>query len=134
MLTSNKETKRVSSIKFLGMLLYENFSWKDYIRVIQNKISKNVSLLYKAKRILSVHAIKQKRILNVHALKFLYFSFRHNYLNYGNIGRASSTWTKQKKLASNEKQAIRIIDSECYDIREKMSEINILNIHKINIY
>lgn len=40
----------------------------------------------------------------------------------------------KKKLASNEKQAIRIIDSECYDIREKMSEINILNIHKINIY
>ena len=64
----------------------------------------------------------------------MYFSFRHNYLNYGNIGRASSTWTKQKKLANNEKQAIRIIDSEYYDIREKMSEINILNIHKINIY
>ena len=50
---------------------------------IENKISKNLGLLYKA-----------KRVLNMNALKSLYFSFIHSYLNYGNIVWASVTQTK----------------------------------------
>ena len=106
--TSNKEIQQVSSIKFLGILLYENLTWKDKIIVKEKKISKNLDLFYKA-----------KRILNANAINCFYFSFIHTYLNYGNIVRASSVQTKLEKLASKRKQSIKMIDNECDDIRKK---------------
>ena len=112
LLISNKEIKRVSSTKYPGILLYVNLTWKGNIRVIESKTY-----------------IKVKRILNADALKCLYFLFVHSYLKYDNTLCGSSAQTKFRKLASKQKQAIRIIGDECYDLRQK-----ILNVHKINIY
>ena len=64
----------------------------------------------------------------------LVFLFVHSYLNYRNILRASLTRAKLKKLATKQKQAIRIIDNEYYDMWEKTSGMKILNVRKINIY
>ena len=75
---NDKEIERVTSIKFSGVLFDEHLSW--------NKISKNLGLLYRA-----------KRALDSDALKRLYFSFFHSYLNYGNISWASTTKAKLKK-------------------------------------
>ena len=61
---NGKEIERVTSIKFLGVLFDEHFSWKDHITVTENKISKNLGLLYRA-----------KRVVDSDALKRLYFSF-----------------------------------------------------------
>ena len=61
---------------------------------------------------------KAKRALNMNALKSLYFSFINSYLNYGNIVWASVTQTKLKKLASKQKQAIRIFENENCNIKE----------------
>ena len=44
---SNKEKKRISSDTYLGILLDETLTWKDNIRVIEKKNSKNLGLLYK---------------------------------------------------------------------------------------
>ena len=44
--------KRERSIKFLGVLLDENITWKDDIQTIENKISKNIGMLFKAKFLL----------------------------------------------------------------------------------
>ena len=60
---------RESVIKFLGVLLDENLSWKTHISTIENKISKNLGILYKARLVLNQKSIKQ-----------LYFSFIHSYL------------------------------------------------------
>ena len=79
---NDKEIKRVASIKFLGIMLDEHLTWRNHITTIENKISKNLGLFYKA-----------KRVLNMNALKSLYFSFIHSYLNYGNIVWASVTQT-----------------------------------------
>ena len=49
---NDKEIERVTSIKFLGVLFDEHLSWKDHITVIEYKISKNLGLLYTAKRVL----------------------------------------------------------------------------------
>ena len=77
---------------------------------------------------------KAKRVLNMNTLKSLYFSFIHSYLNYGNIVWASVTETKLKKLASKQKQAIRIFENENYNIKESMTKMKILKIYKLNIY
>ena len=45
--------ERVESIKFLGVLLDENLSWKDHIKYIEDKVAKNIGLLYRAKQFLN---------------------------------------------------------------------------------
>ena len=120
---NDKEIERVTSIKFLGVLTDEHLTWKEHITVIENKISKNLGLLYRA-----------KRVLDNNALKKLYFSFFHSYLNYGNIAWASTSKTKLKKIASKQKEAVRVVNNDNADIRELMLKMKVLNIYKLNIY
>ena len=61
---NNIAIKRDYVTKFLGILIDENITWKPHIHYIENKISKNVGLLYKA-----------KFSLNQKSLKSIYFSF-----------------------------------------------------------
>ena len=105
------------------MLTDEHLTWKEYIAVIENKVSKNLGRLHRS-----------RRVLDRTALKNLYFSFIHSYLNYGNIAWASSSTTKLKKLASKQKQALRILNNEFTDIMEIMVRMKVLNIYKLNIY
>ena len=46
---NNQVIKRQPSIKFLGILLDENLSWKEHLILTENKIAKNIGLTYKAK-------------------------------------------------------------------------------------
>ena len=123
MFINEKEIERVNSIKFLGVLFDEHLSWKDHITVIENKISKNLGVLYRA-----------KRVLDSNALKRLYFSFFHSYLNYGNIAWASTSKAKLKKIASKQIETVRFVNNDNADIKELMSKMKVLNIYKLNIY
>ena len=46
---NNFEIKRTTSIKFLGIMVDENLTWNDHIHILENKFSKNIGLLYRAK-------------------------------------------------------------------------------------
>ena len=46
---SNYVTERQEFIKFLGVLLEENLNWKEHIEYTENKIAKNLGLLYKVR-------------------------------------------------------------------------------------
>ena len=46
---NNHDIKRVNTMKFLGVLLDEIFSWKEHIKYLQNKIAKNIGFMYRAK-------------------------------------------------------------------------------------
>ena len=83
------DIKRSSSIKFLGVLVDEHFSWTDDINILEKKPSHSLGLLQKS-----------KHFLNTKGMESLYFSFFHNYLNYGNITWCSTSMTKSKKLYS----------------------------------
>ena len=52
LLIKNDKIERVKSKKFLGVLLDEKLSRKDHIKYIENKVAKNISLLYRVKLIL----------------------------------------------------------------------------------
>ena len=41
---ANSVLKRQASNKFLGVMLDENISWKNYIKTVENKFSKNIGL------------------------------------------------------------------------------------------
>ena len=78
--------ERGSSVKFLGVWIDENLTWRDQIHTFENKIAKNIGLLYQGKH---------------NCLKQIYFAYIHTYLNYTNIAWASTHKTKLKKSKVN---------------------------------
>ena len=55
---NGKFIERTTSIKFLGILLNEDPSWKNHISVVEVKVSKNIWILHKAKNIFSKGDLK----------------------------------------------------------------------------
>ena len=68
------------------------------MRYTENKISKNIGILYKARDYLS----KESSLS-------LYYAYIHTYISYANLAWASTTRTNLKKIHSHQKQAICII-------------------------
>ena len=67
--------ERESSIKFLGVSIGENLTWRDHIHTVENKIAKNIGLLlYQGKHYLDENCLKQ-----------IFFAYIHTYLSYANI-------------------------------------------------
>ena len=85
-LINDKEVERVASIKFLRVLLLldEHLSRKEHIRYIENKIAKNIGLLYRAKTFLGKHSL----------LTLYYYSYILTYLNYAYLSWASTNRTR----------------------------------------
>ena len=79
-------SRETIQLNFLEFLIDENLTWKPHIQYIENKISKNIGLLYKA-----------KFLLNQKSLKSIYFSFIHSYLNYANVAWGNTHQTKLRK-------------------------------------
>ena len=86
------EIKRENSIKFLGVIIDENLTWKIHIEVVENKISKNIGVLYRAR-----HLLDFKNLLKI------YFSFIHIYISYANIAWASTFKTKLQGILKKQK-------------------------------
>ena len=87
---NNHVIERQEFIKFLEVPLDENLKWKERIKHTENKIAKNVGLLYKA-----------RPFLERNALLALYYSYMQTYINYANIGWGSTCRTNLKKLTVN---------------------------------
>ena len=119
------EIKREQSIKFLGVMIDENLTWRNHIDLIENKIAKNVGVLFKA-----------SKLLNNRCLKNIYFALIHSYINYGNIAWGSSCRTYLKKILLKQKQAVRIIfhKDRLTHTRPLMKQIKALNVYQLNLY
>ena len=90
-----------TSIKFLGVSLTENLTWKAHINNLCSKVSKGL-----------FHINKVKNILPKSAIKNLYYSLIHCHFNYclpiwGNSPSSS-------KLFKLQKRALRIINKTSY--------------------
>ena len=118
------KTKRENSLKFLGVMIDENLTWKTHIKLVENKISKNVGILFKA-----------SRYLNSKSLRSMYFSLVHSYINYAKIAWASINKTYLKRILGKQKQAARLMSSDGITIPSRLlgKELNILNVYQINI-
>ena len=65
-------------------------NWKKHIKCTENKIAKNLGLLYKA-----------RPFLERNALLALYYSYIQTYMNYANIAWDTTCRTNLKKLTAN---------------------------------
>ena len=124
LLIKKHKFERVKSIKFLGVLLDENLSWKDHIKYIEKKVSKSTGLLYRA-----------KLFLDKNSLLTLYYSYIHIYLSYANLSWGSTNRTNLTKLLSQQKHVVRIINNRtCFDhTNELFKSQKMLNVYKLNI-
>ena len=106
-------------------MLDENVNWQEHIRTAENKIAKNIGLLYRA-----------KYLLNESSLKCMYFVYIHSYLNYANITWASSYRTKLKAIYLLQKCTVRIVFNEnnMTHSRPLLRSLNALNIYQINLF
>ena len=55
---NDRDIKRITSIKYLVVLIDEHLTWKEHIAVTENKVSKNLGLLHRARRVLNSTALK----------------------------------------------------------------------------
>ena len=64
--------KRVTSVKFLGLIIDDQLKWLEHIQYIKNKVSKSIGILCKV-----------RNYLDKTTLHNLYFTFVYPYLIYG---------------------------------------------------
>ena len=124
MTLNNIGIKRENSVKFLGVIIDENLTWKNHIEVGENKISKNIGVLYRAS-----HLLDFKNLLKI------FFSFIHIYISYANIAWAGTFKTKLQGILKKQKHAARItFHANRFDYsRPLLKEIKALNVYQINI-
>ena len=60
-------------VKFLGVIIDEKLTSKNHIEVVQNKISKNIVVLYRVSHLLGFKNLK------------IYFPFIYIYISYANL-------------------------------------------------
>ena len=121
---NNIEIKRENSIKFLGAIIDENLTWKNHIEVVENKISKNIGVLYRAS-----HLLDFKNLLKI------YFSFIYINISYANIAGASTFKTKLQETLKKQKYAAQIAfhANRLDHARPLLKEMKALNVYQINL-
>ena len=122
---SKIEIKRKSSVKFLGIIINENVTWKNHIKVIENKVYKNIRLPYRAS-----HSLDFKNLLKTH------FFFVHIYISYANVASARTFKNNIQGILKKQKLAARIIiHANWFDHwRPLLNEIKVLNVYQINVF
>ena len=84
--------KRVTELKFLGVMIDKNLNWQSHIKLVESKISKNIGVLFKG----SLHLIRHAYQYVSHLYIYKYVSF----IGYGNTAWASTSHSKHKKILS----------------------------------
>ena len=122
---NNQVIKRQSSIKFLGILLDENLSLKEHLKLTENKIAKNIGLIYKS-----------KLYFNKDSLLALYFSYVQFYSNHANLVWGSTQRTYLRKINSQQKDALTLIHNKnrFYHSKEFFDSCEIPSVYKPNLH
>ena len=55
----NITLSKVSSIKYLGVIVDHKLNWIDHITYVKSKISKGIGIMYKARRYLNKISLKR---------------------------------------------------------------------------
>ncbi len=115
----------VSVTKFLGVMLDGKLLWKSHIDQIQNKISKSIGILAKA-----------RKVLDTKSLVTLYNSLIMPYFTYCIIIWGNTYSTYLHRLHTCQKKIIRIITFSEFNAhtRPLLIKLKILNIYQLYEY
>ena len=117
--------EQVWHTKFLGIVINSRLTWEDHINILNNKISKSLGIILKA-----------RRNLNSDTLFKLYHTLVQPYLDYCNIVWASIPSGALLKLCRNHKKALRIITFSKRNCHSKplFRRLEILPVTDLNKY
>jgi len=115
---------RVQEAKFLGITIDENLTWKNHVKDVCNKCSRNIGVLNKVKHYLPKYTLYQ-----------LYCTLVLPYLNYGILLWGNANNECLNKLFRLQKRALRIVSNSHYlcptkPIFEKYGVLNIFDMYK----
>lgn len=114
--------ERVSELRFLGVILDENFTWKSHITHVKKKVAKSIFILNKL-----------KYVLKSQVMRMLYFTLIHPYLCYCAEVWGNTYKTRLNQLCTLQKRAVRII-AKCH-YRDHTNRLfigyKILKIHEL---
>jgi hypothetical protein len=115
---------RVASVKFLGTYLDQSLTWNEHIKVISQKIAKNIGVIARIAYLLPI----QTR-LN------LYYSLIQPYLTYCNMVWASTYPARFSRLNNLQRRAMRVVAGTRYSVpTETLFKLNrVLNIEQIRV-
>ena len=105
---------RVSSTKFLGVIIDENLTWKNHIDVISKTISRNIGMLTKLK-----HFVPENILYSLYCTLIL------PYINYGVLIWGNTCKTYLDKIFKLQKWAIRTISNSHYRSHNRASVLKI---------
>ena len=126
-LTRIGNTCKEESIKFLGIHIDENLTWKYHLKSVNSKISR------------SIFSLKQvKKTLPLSALKTLYNSLIQPHLNYGIIAWGCASLSMLRQTVVLQKRAMRLINNASYNshtehLFKKNSILKINDLYELNV-
>ena len=85
-------------IKYLGVYIDKHLNWKSHLSYISNKIAKNIGILFKIRRYLSLKMLTS-----------FYYSLIFPYINYGIMSWGAIYKTSITKLSSQLRKCVRCI-------------------------
>jgi len=100
------EIKRVTSCKYLGVLIDEELKWVDKIDYVYNKVVKYIGIFYKL-----------RNILPATVLQTIYFAFVHPHILYGTEMYGSASISHLDKLSKLNNKLLRILQRRDLCIR-----------------
>jgi hypothetical protein len=121
-LINNQALERVTSIKFLGVILEESLNWQAHINFKANKISKAIGVMSRLK-----HQLPE------HTLYILYNSLILPHLHYAITAWGGSPLNHQKRLITLQKKALRILSKSSYHCHTDpiFSSCKLLKLHDL---
>lgn len=111
-------------MRFLGLIIDEELTWKEHINSVLKNIIKSSGLIAKLR-----HYANKNSFL-------IYYALVYPYLTYGNLVWGNTYPTRLKKLFKVQKKIVRLI---CFKLYMDHSDplflnLKILNVYKINDY
>ena len=112
-------------VKFLGVYLDENLSWKSHINHVSKKISKSIGIIFRAR----LHLSSKTKLL-------LYYTLIYPYLNYCNLVWSSTFTSHLNRLFLLQKRIVRILTNSDFlaHTAPLFQRLKILDIYKINLF
>ena len=95
---NGEKINRVSSTRFLGVVIDDKLRWNEHILFVKQKVSKSLGIICKAKKKISKET-----------LRTLYYSFIYPYLMYGIVVWGSANHNVMQPLIKIHKCCIRVI-------------------------
>jgi len=116
---------RVTSVKFLGTYLDQYLTWNEHIKLVSQKVAKNIGIMARI-----AYLLPNQTRLN------LYYSLIHPYLTYSNMVWASTYSTRLTRLNKLQRRAMRVIAGTRHSMPtdEIFKMYRVLSIEQIRIF